>query len=163
MIAVPTRKLRAAGSSSRVSRHIRKMTMAMDAQNTISCAAGIWPSPTRSEITVNASPPPRIHQFTGGGSHESFAGRRDPTAKLDSQAGQTALKPGVDRLAFSFPDLDGNLQTYPDARHAGKIVLITIGSVMTGTAPRPSAPPAGPVSYCSNAMRVPSSEISMSS
>jgi len=66
-------------------------------------------------------------QFTGGGSQESFSGRRDPTARLDSQAGQTALKPGVDRLAFSFPDIDGNLQTYPDARHAGKVVLITVG------------------------------------
>jgi len=66
-------------------------------------------------------------QFTGGGSQESFSGRRDPAARLDSQAGQTALKPGVDRLAFSFPDIDGNLQTYPDARHAGKVVLITVG------------------------------------
>ena len=66
-------------------------------------------------------------QFTGGGSHESFAGRRDPSARLDSQAGQTALKPGVDRLAFSFPDIEGKLQTYPDARHAGKVVLITVG------------------------------------
>jgi len=66
-------------------------------------------------------------QFTGGGSQESFSGRRDPAAKLDNPAERTALKPGVDRLEFSFPDIDGNLQHYPDDRHAGKVVLITVG------------------------------------
>ena len=66
-------------------------------------------------------------QFTGGGSQEAFSGRRDPSAKLDNPAERTALKPGVDRLEFSFPDLDGNLQQYPDARHAGKVVLVTVG------------------------------------
>jgi len=64
---------------------------------------------------------------TGGGSHESFSGRRDPGAKLDDPASKTALKPGVDRLEFSFPDLDGNTHAFPDERHAGKVVLITIG------------------------------------
>ena len=66
-------------------------------------------------------------QFTGGGSQETFSGRRDPGAKLDNPAERTALKPGVDRLEFSFPDVDGNLQKYPDDRHAGKVVLVTIG------------------------------------
>lgn len=66
-------------------------------------------------------------QFTGGGSQESFSGRRDPAAKLDNPAERTALKPGVDRLEFSFPDVDGNLQRYPDDRHAGKVVLVTVG------------------------------------
>ena len=66
-------------------------------------------------------------QFTGGGSRESFSGRRDPTARLDNPAERTALKPGVDRLEFIFPDLDGTLQRYPDARYAGKVVLVTVG------------------------------------
>jgi peroxiredoxin len=66
-------------------------------------------------------------QFTGGGSRESFSGRRDPAAKLDNPAERSVLKPGVDRLEFSFPDMDGNLQRYPDARHAGKVVLVTVG------------------------------------
>jgi len=66
-------------------------------------------------------------QFTGGGSQESFSGRRDPAAKLDNPAERTALKPGVDRLEFSFPDVDGNLQRYPDDRHTGKVVLVTVG------------------------------------
>ena len=64
---------------------------------------------------------------TGGGSHETFSGRRNPSAKLDDRSGKTALKPGVERLEFSFPDLDGSPQSYPDASHAGKVVLITIG------------------------------------
>jgi thiol-disulfide isomerase/thioredoxin len=66
-------------------------------------------------------------QFTGGGSQETFSGRRDPGAKLDNPAERTALKPGVDRLEFSFPDVDGALQRYPDDRHSGKVVLVTIG------------------------------------
>lgn len=64
---------------------------------------------------------------TGGGSHEAFSGRRDPGAKLDNPASKTALKPGIDRLEFSFPDLDGKSVSFPDEGHAGKVVLITIG------------------------------------
>jgi peroxiredoxin len=66
-------------------------------------------------------------QFTGGGSVESFSGRRDPTAKLDNPAERSVLKPGVDRLEFSFPDLDGRTYRYPGDAHAGKVVLITVG------------------------------------
>jgi peroxiredoxin len=66
-------------------------------------------------------------QFTGGGSQESFSGRRNPAATLDNPAERTALKPGVDRLEFSFPDVDGRLHRYPGPEHAGKVVLITVG------------------------------------
>jgi len=66
-------------------------------------------------------------QYTAGGSHETFSGRRDPAARLDEPAERTALKPGVDRLEFRFPDVDGNMHSYPDARHAGKVVLVTVG------------------------------------
>ena len=66
-------------------------------------------------------------QYTAGGSHDSFTGRRDPNAKLDNPADRTALKPGVDRLEFSFPDVDGDLHRFPDERYAGKVVLVTVG------------------------------------
>ena len=66
-------------------------------------------------------------QFTGGGSRESFSGRRDPAAKLDSPSALSALKPGVERLEFSFPDIDGRPYRYPGAQHAGKVVLVTVG------------------------------------
>lgn len=64
---------------------------------------------------------------TGGGFHETWSGRRDADAKLQDPARLTELKPGVDRLEFTFPDLDGNLYRFPDTQHAGKVVLITIG------------------------------------
>jgi len=66
-------------------------------------------------------------QYTAGGSHDSFTGRRDPNAKLDAKANPTALKPGVDHLVFSFPDIEGKLHDFPDERYDGKVVLITIG------------------------------------
>ncbi len=66
-------------------------------------------------------------QWTGGGSHQTFAGRRDPNAKLDDPAALSVLKPGVDRLEFSFPDVDGTLHKFPDEAHAGKVVLVTVG------------------------------------
>ncbi len=64
---------------------------------------------------------------TGGGSHETWSGRRDADAKLEDQTKMTVLRPGVQGLAFTFPDLDGSPVTYPGGRFAGKVVLITIG------------------------------------
>ena len=61
------------------------------------------------------------------GAHETWSGRRDPDAKLEDPARLSELKPGVDRLEFTFPDLDGNLHKFPDKQYAGKVVLITIG------------------------------------
>ncbi|MEX0734232.1 MAG: TlpA disulfide reductase family protein [Steroidobacteraceae bacterium] len=64
---------------------------------------------------------------TGGAAHETFSGRRDPKAKLEDAASLAGLKPGIERLEFSFPDLEGKSEAYPGERHAGKVVLITIG------------------------------------
>ncbi len=61
------------------------------------------------------------------GAHDSWSGRRDPDAKFEDSTQLTELKPGVDRLEFTFPDLDGALYKFPDAEHTGKVVLITIG------------------------------------
>jgi peroxiredoxin len=66
-------------------------------------------------------------QYTGGGSHDSFMGRRNAAAKLDDPASQSALKAGSDRLSFSFPDIDGEPHAFPSARYAGKVVLVTVG------------------------------------
>jgi peroxiredoxin len=66
-------------------------------------------------------------QYTAGGSHDTFTGRRDPAAKLDARANPTALKPGFDRLEFSFPDIEGTLHAFPDERYKGKVVLVTVG------------------------------------
>jgi peroxiredoxin len=66
-------------------------------------------------------------QYTGGGSHDTFSGRRDPAAKLDDPASRSALKDGALRLEFSFPDVDGKLLAFPGEVHDGKVVLITVG------------------------------------
>lgn len=66
-------------------------------------------------------------QYTGGGSRDSFHGRRDPAATLDRGVAQTTLKPGIERLAFTFPNVDGNLESFPSERYQGKVVLITVG------------------------------------
>jgi len=65
--------------------------------------------------------------FTGGGAHETWSGRRDPDARLEDPARMTDLKPGIESLEFSFPDLDGSLVSYPGERFSGKVVLVTIG------------------------------------
>jgi peroxiredoxin len=61
------------------------------------------------------------------GTHETWSGRRDPDATLEDPTRLTELKPGLDRLEFTFPDLDGDLHKFPDKQYAGKVVLITIG------------------------------------
>jgi len=66
-------------------------------------------------------------QYTGGGSHDTFEGRRNPSAKLDDPATRTALKAANEPLAFRFPDVDGGMHAFPDARYQGKVVLITVG------------------------------------
>lgn len=64
---------------------------------------------------------------TGGGSHETWSGRRDPEARLENPTQMTALKPGARSLEFTFPNLDGSPISFPGAQFAGKVVLITIG------------------------------------
>jgi peroxiredoxin len=66
-------------------------------------------------------------QYTAGGSHDTFSGRRNPAAKLDQASGKSALKSGTERLEFSFPDLDGATHAFPSARYEGKVVLVTVG------------------------------------
>jgi len=65
--------------------------------------------------------------FGGSGAHESWSGRRDPKARLADPGRTTGLKPGVTRLEFTFPDLDGSPVSFPSGRFAGKVVLVTIG------------------------------------
>ncbi len=64
---------------------------------------------------------------TGSGSHATWHGRRDADAKLADPTRMAGLKPGLERIEFSFPDLDGKLVSFPSPAHAGKVTLITIG------------------------------------
>lgn len=64
---------------------------------------------------------------TQGGAHDTWTARRDADAKLPDAGTLAGLKPGLERIEFTFPDLDGSPHAFPSARHAGKVVLITIG------------------------------------
>lgn len=62
-----------------------------------------------------------------GGTHDTWVARRDGDAKLPDAGTLAGLKPGFERVEFSFPDLDGGMHAFPSDRYAGKVVLITIG------------------------------------
>lgn len=72
---------------------------------------------------------------TLSGQHYSLTGqfvadwsaKRDATAALDDATKLTYIKEGYDRLAFSFPDLDGNMVSLSDERFQNKVVVVTIG------------------------------------
>jgi len=64
---------------------------------------------------------------TGGGAFETWSGQRDPNATLEDPARIAALKPGIERIEFTFPDLDGLPRHFPDPRHRGQVVIVTVG------------------------------------
>lgn len=59
--------------------------------------------------------------------HQSWQAQRDFDARLPDAYSLTFLKPGHDRVAFTFPDLDGNPVSLDDEKYRGKVVLVTLG------------------------------------
>jgi peroxiredoxin len=59
--------------------------------------------------------------------HETWTGTHDETAALPDPNSLTGWKEGYDRLAFTFPDVDGNPVSLSDDRFAGKVVIVAIG------------------------------------
>lgn len=64
--------------------------------------------------------------WSGNHSQESFVARRNNKAALAHPDSLTFLKPGYDRISFSFPDLDSNLVSVTDPRYQNKVVIIQI-------------------------------------
>ena len=58
---------------------------------------------------------------------------RDPDVRLEDPLSLTYLKPGYDRVSFSFPDLNGETVSLPSERFDGKVVLIVIGGTWCPT------------------------------
>lgn len=56
-----------------------------------------------------------------------WTARRNPGFELEDPLAVTYLKPGFDRIDFTFPDLDGRPVSLSDPRFAGKVVLVVIG------------------------------------
>jgi len=64
--------------------------------------------------------------YSGKSTHETFAGIRDENAKMPDPESLTYLKPGFEKLQFSFRDLDGNIVTSEDSRFDNKVVIYQI-------------------------------------
>jgi len=62
-----------------------------------------------------------------GNLRTDWTAKKDATAALPDPTKLTYLKPGYDKFAFSFPDLDGKMVSLDDARFKGKVTIITIG------------------------------------
>jgi peroxiredoxin len=64
--------------------------------------------------------------YAGKSSHETFSGIRNENAKMPDAEALTMLKPGYDKLEFSFPDLNGNNVSLSDERFKNKVVILQI-------------------------------------
>lgn len=68
----------------------------------------------------------RADFWSGTEWHQTWSAARNANATLPDAYSRTFLKPGHDRFAFSFPDLDGNIVSLSDERFAGKVVVVTL-------------------------------------
>jgi peroxiredoxin len=65
--------------------------------------------------------------FSGGPSWKGeWSAFRNDTVTLPDATTLTFLKPGYDRIEFSFPDTEGNLVSLADARYQGKPIILQI-------------------------------------
>ena len=64
--------------------------------------------------------------WSGSKGHETWTATRNERASLPDAQTLTFLKPGYDRLDFSFPDSDGKLVSIRDERFKGKVVIVQI-------------------------------------
>ena len=58
--------------------------------------------------------------------HQKWSAVRNDEIALPDAFSRTYLKPGYDRLEFSFPDVDGNPVSLQDDKFADKVVIVTI-------------------------------------
>ncbi|WP_041537097.1 TlpA disulfide reductase family protein [Pseudopedobacter saltans] len=64
--------------------------------------------------------------YSGFSSKRSFVAKRNDKAQLDDAYSLTYLKPGYDRIDFSFPDLNGEEVSLRDKRFKNKVVVVQI-------------------------------------
>lgn len=64
--------------------------------------------------------------YSGQLGHERWTARRNPSFKLAAADSLTFLKPGHDRLAFTFPNLQGQPVSITDPQFQGKMVVVQI-------------------------------------
>lgn len=64
--------------------------------------------------------------YSGNHSKEVFEAKRNELFELPSADSLTYIKEGFDKLAFSFPNADGNMVSLEDERFNNKVVLVQI-------------------------------------
>ncbi len=64
--------------------------------------------------------------YSGKSSHETWTAIKNENAIMPDPESLTFLKPGFEKLEFSFPDLDGNNVSLSDERFKNKVVILQI-------------------------------------
>ena len=64
--------------------------------------------------------------YAGKSSHETCTGIRNEQAEMPDAEALTLLKPGFEKLEFSFPDLNGKNVSLSDERFKNKVVILQI-------------------------------------
>lgn len=64
--------------------------------------------------------------WSGTSWHQTWSAVRDPNVSLPDAYTQTFLKPGYDRFAFEFPNLDKQMVSIDDQRFKGKVVVVML-------------------------------------
>jgi thiol-disulfide isomerase/thioredoxin len=64
--------------------------------------------------------------FAGKLGYEKFTAIKNDTASLPDEHKLTYLKPGYDKLSFSFPNLDNKKISLEDDKYKGKVVIVQI-------------------------------------
>lgn len=64
--------------------------------------------------------------FDGPSGRSTWTARRNAQAALPATDTLTYLKPGYDRLAFTFPNLEGKPVSLTDAKYRGKVVVVQL-------------------------------------
>jgi len=64
--------------------------------------------------------------YSGNHSKEIFTAKRNETYELADADSLTFLNEGYEKLAFSFPDVDGNMISLEDEKFKGKVVLVQV-------------------------------------
>ncbi len=64
--------------------------------------------------------------YSGQHWHDTWIAKRNEKIKLTDPDSLTFLKPGYDRVSFSFPDADSNLVSLSDKKFQNKIVIVQV-------------------------------------
>lgn len=64
--------------------------------------------------------------YAGKSSHETFTGIKNENATMPDAEALTYLKPGFEKIEFSFPDLNGNKVSLTDEKFKDKVVILQI-------------------------------------